>query len=752
MARRPAGVVELDLHKASKYLWRVYLFGSVEHDQYGEMEGYMGGYTPAFTLKGLFIQFLSFFSSEQVEQEHGPPVYIGGRFHKVFVPMWEFRGARINTFVGSNDSPASAPRRFDDAAYMAEFEDGGYEERVLERHYTQQGCEGLVTVWRPNASGPFANVKITWESNRFLETRRESHYFICEECEYGTASMPRTVPVEVPEEYMDQGSPFREDMEWGISSNVREIMGLRWGLPEVKKQSSSKAKICYLGILNDDVLLDIAKALPSESLINFGKAFPRMRELTTHHHILLQRELCCFFLRTPLHTPFNLLGVGVHVNGEAGTLESSFDWLSMDAFEKFKVRKSVDKKPFEFFLPLGFSPAHFDRAYSSNKLFEYLDLIDTTNTRRRGGPGPGNTLFALNSAERRINVLYRFCNSIVVSLMRATDELYSDGAVGGAGGAGKAGKTLLFASEKACIGYLQIYHLLLCIMRREPELRRRALERIKAFCAEDRNRSKSSVPDLGEFIVMAAVVAGSDSPASAVKPTLASFGGGRRAEAEESWGISGQRRRQLERTGSSTSWAAVAAGRGNPVSAVKPTLASFNGGRRTEAEEGWSMAGQRRHQVERTGSSISWRTHLVGPFTDEVFTRNVRWAIQKYSTLANKYSVEPSERVRKTFDASRTSLRLVMFQVFFLETFTAEHITRQMDRQYGFAGPEVPAMITRGIKEIYEVNGYKQFCERVGFKGAVGSGLWTEAMSRVLLAAVERSEMKGYHRAHWGRG
>jgi hypothetical protein len=60
-------------------------------------------------------------------------------------------------------------------------------------------------------------------------------------------------------------------------------------------------------------------------------------------------------------------------------------------------------------------------------------------------------------------------------------------------------------------------------------------------------------------------------------------------------------------------------------------------------------------------------------------------------------------------------------------------------------------MITRGIKEIYEVNGYKQFCERVGFKGAVGGEWWPEAMSRVLLSAVERSEMKGYHRAHRGR-
>lgn len=670
---------------------------------------------------------------KQVEQEDGPTstINIGGRFHKVFVPMGEYRGARIDAFVGFYDSPASTPSRLDDAAYMAEFEAGGREERVLEwQDSLWRNPEGLIAVWRPNASGPFANVKITWESYRFLQTQRECHRFTCDECGYGTASMPRTVPVKVPKEFMEGGKSLNERELIKLKRKLRQIIALKekglagghlqgnqlWKLatydstveairkleadiakgppspsppklPEVKKQSSSKTKICYLGNLHDDVLLTIAKALSSESLINFGKAFPRIHELTTHHHILLQRELCCFFLRTPLHTPLNLLGVGVHVDEKTGTLESSFDWLSMNAFEQFKVRESVDKKGFEFFLPLGFSPAHFDRAYSSKKLFEYLDLIDAKNTKKRGGSGPENPLFALNGAERRIGVLYRFCNSIVVSLMRTTDELYSGGAVG-------AGKTLLFASEKACIGYLQIYHLLLCIMRREPELRKRALERIKAFCGDDQNRSKSSVPDLGEFLVMAAVVAGSD----------------------------------------------------NPASAGKSTPAPSNSGRKLEAEEGWSIVGQKKRQLDKIGSSISWRTHLVGPFTDEVFTRNVRWAIQKYPILANKYSVDPSQRVYKSFAASRTSLRLVMFQVFFLETFATEHITRQMDSQYGFAGPEVPAMITKGIKEIYEVNGYKQFCERVGFKGTVGGGWWPEAMSRVLLAAVERSEMKGYHR------
>lgn len=45
-----------DLLKDSEHIYRT--------------EGYMGGYTPALTLRGLFLQFLTFFSSSKVRSSN----------------------------------------------------------------------------------------------------------------------------------------------------------------------------------------------------------------------------------------------------------------------------------------------------------------------------------------------------------------------------------------------------------------------------------------------------------------------------------------------------------------------------------------------------------------------------------------------------------------------------------------------------------------------------------------------------------
>lgn len=64
---------------------------------------------------------------------------------------------------------------------------------------------------------------------------------------------------------------------------------------------------------------------------------------------------------------------------------------------------------------------------------------------------------------------------------------------------------------RVCVGYLQIYHVLLCIMRKNPELRKRALLRLKGFRKEEASRPKAATLDSGELLVVA-VVAGSYNP------------------------------------------------------------------------------------------------------------------------------------------------------------------------------------------------------------------------------------------------
>lgn len=56
-----------------------------------------------------------------------------------------------------------------------------------------------------------------------------------------------------------------------------------------------------------------------------------------------------------------------------------------------------------------------------------------------------------------------------------------------------------------------------------------------------------------------------------------------------------------------------------------------------------------------------------------------------------------------------------MFQVF-LETVTVDKVTRQIASHYGFPGPEMPVMITKGIREIYSVDEWKGFLRRSDLK------------------------------------
>jgi len=113
-------------------------------------------------------------------------------------------------------------------------------------------------------------------------------------------------------------------------------------------------------MLNDDILDELASHLPSESLIALSEAYPRFRDIVQSHHVLIRRELDCFFLRTPLNEA--ILGVGVSLDKESCLLSSDFEWLSLEVFHKISIRKSIENRGFDYFLPLALNTSHFHRA------------------------------------------------------------------------------------------------------------------------------------------------------------------------------------------------------------------------------------------------------------------------------------------------------------------------------------------------------------------------------------------------------
>jgi len=83
-------------------------------------------------------------------------------------------------------------------------------------------------------------------------------------------------------------------------------------------------------------------------------------------------------------------------------------------------------------------------------------------------------------------------------------------------------------------------------------------------------------------------------------------------------------------------------------------------------------------------SSISWKT--VAPLIiSETFDRNVIWVCKKYPALAE--NTNPSEtpdfdRLSRTFEAANVSLRLTMFNVYFLRKFRGNYKFSEIAESY----------------------------------------------------------------------
>jgi len=460
-------------------------------------------------------------------------------------------------------------------------------------------------------------------NNKWTSTLELIEKWRCNKCPYGSEALPH---------------------------RRREVEERSTGLPKLLLQAPSS---CALEILSDDTFEMLAGHLPSESIISLSSAYPRFRAIIASFHILLRRELRCFFLRVPLNEC--ILGVGIAMDTGARTFSSDFDWLSMEAFDHYAVRTSIEKRSFGYFLPLAFNRPHFLRALPDIK--KRLFIIDSglrqaeaainkrtgrTSNRRTGPPqNPYDT----------VEVLYSMMNSIVVSLMKSCDDMrepadrYSKPA------------TLLFASEKAVTSYCLLLHLLMCLCRATPAILHSATNKLRRFINDPKSRWKQHTPNLGELIVQITLVL--------VMP---------------------------------------------PVDKTRP---------------------------------ITWEM-IRGKFLEEAVTRNVRWVLDTSPELQVMEVGASDYRLETTFKNSRTSLRLIMFQVTFLNVFRgtyAEDIGR-LDDNYGFADKELPERMVKEVKQIYQVTTWPQFFVKV----VLGKALGKEGFSDMLRETVRESARRGYHR------
>jgi len=141
---------------------------------------------------------------------------------------------------------------------------------------------------------------------------------------------------------------------------------------------------------------------------------------------------------------------------------------------------------------------------------------------------------------------------------------------------------------------------------------------------------------------------------------------------------------------------------------------------------------------------------LRKPLTMEAFDRNVRWLIQKCTALGdlNRNHFSDDRRLAETFTGARTSLRLLMFQVYFMSTIGRPSgtsgpldVLARYEKRLGKPTTAQKEDLVKNAKEILAVNTWVQFFKRLG--GPIPS---RPRLVQILRQAVVNSANKRYHR------
>ena len=398
---------------------------------------------------------------------------------------------------------------------------------------------------------------------------------------------------------------------------------------------------CFVERLDADTLLQVFSYMATTDLLSLAAAYSFAAQLVSDANIVAAREIRCFVTKKTAGQ--TLLGIGLRWNSQLKGLESSFDWLSREAWTDLEIRMGIKRDVFTHWLPLAIHDGHFRRARK-----EIVTRLQEIERKLVLGPGKGGAGRRDPSVDG-YRALCSFANEIIVRLMKTADDVLATQAApeplennwGGcdceqcmADRQPKSTKpeaqspagTLLHASEKALCDFISVIHLAVALAASNPAIARDAAGAVHRFIRYNNARAKSTTPDLGELLVQMALC----------------------------------------------------------------------------SDVGWS--------------------ELRGPLVQEALTRNVVWMLDSrqgkgLAALAFLEGEPVSEwRLKTTFEASRTSLRLLMFQHAFLSQLpllcgsrarpgrmTVADLKDGLDARYGLPPPDMPGRLVQSIKDIYSV-------------------------------------------------
>lgn len=385
------------------------------------------GYTPAYTLKGICIQLLSFFNSDSLEQSYGETFDLV-RYRNT---VSEYKTETVNTC--------------------------GRESCGI--------CRSAV------AAAAKRNYK-------------------CSHCAFDTPTSEKSEPGSSSSSTESkEKEKKKENSVVAVSRKASENGAQKRALLEASIDS-----------LPDEILLETLENVDFEDLTAFAQAWPRVRRIVEGYDLIRSRELQCFTMKDGYKVANLGIGIAFTPAGRIPRVDSEFDLVSYEAFQKLKVRKSVHGIPYEQWLPLPISHRHWYRVRGAADIA--LGEMAWRISKPRGG-------FSVTS----VGVIFTFMNDIVVRLNLDLERQqgrkprssrwpfdldFDDEHV--SMDAREKKSTLRHASEKAIESYFHLFHLLVCLATgpHGEEIVHEANRMIRSFLKG--RRGKQHVPNLGHLL------------------------------------------------------------------------------------------------------------------------------------------------------------------------------------------------------------------------------------------------------------
>jgi ubiquitin-protein ligase len=286
------------------------------------------GYTPAYTLKGIAIQLLSFFSSDRIEQ-------VGGQFS---IDLAAFKETHSNQVFGPTHCCTSCGFGMGSiGATRVRKASVVLSGTISEAPSSPQLSKISVLDSTPatSVSGDEVSGTYRWEDmDRKIIPKLETAISLLD---------------------LDNDEPkpqeaFLEAMTSPASASI-----------PVSSVPARRLKGLQRTDLPDEVILVICDMLETEDLLLLGEAWDRVQFIMTEYDLLRIRQLQCFCFRTDFEE--SKLGVGVNATfseSRQGFFESEFDLLSEEGYHVYGIRRSVQGVEFEHWLPLPISEDHWE--------------------------------------------------------------------------------------------------------------------------------------------------------------------------------------------------------------------------------------------------------------------------------------------------------------------------------------------------------------------------------------------------------